>query len=142
MSLLIVQRLEVIDMSKEKVEKKAMTKDRLIGMQVIDSEGNDAGTVQDMAFTVGKTGMTLIVETKKGETREVPWEEIQAAGDYVLLKPRAAQPQTFQSQVFGPQTTAQQPQQSQTPICPTCGGPLTYIAQYQRWYCYKDKKYV
>jgi sporulation protein YlmC with PRC-barrel domain len=142
MPLLIVQRLEVIEMSKEKVEKKAMTKDRLIGMQVIDSEGNDAGTVQDMAFTIGKTGMTLIVETKKGETREVPWEEIQAAGDYILLKPRAAQPQTVQSQAFGPQPTAQQPQQSQTPICPTCGGPLTYIAQYQRWYCYKDKKYV
>jgi len=118
-------------MSKEK-EKKAMTKDRLIGMQVIDSDGNNAGTVQDIAFTVGKVGMTLIVETKKGETREVPWEEIQAAGDYILLKTRATQPQP----------TAQQPQQSQTPVCPTCGGPLTYIAQYQRWYCYKDKKYV
>jgi hypothetical protein len=25
--------------------------------------------------------------------------------------------------------------------CPTCGGPLTYIEQYQRWYCYKCKKY-
>jgi len=114
-----------------------MTKDRLIGMQVIDGDGNDAGTVQDIAFTVGKMGMTLIVETKKGETREVPWEEIQAAGDYVLLKTRATQPQTF-----GSQPTTQQAQQSQTPICPTCGGPLTYIAQYQRWYCYKDKKYV
>jgi sporulation protein YlmC with PRC-barrel domain len=76
-------------MSKEK-EKKAMTKDRLIGMKVIDSEGNDAGTVQDIAFTVGKMGMTLIVETKKGETKEVPWEEIQAAGDYVLLKASTA----------------------------------------------------
>ncbi|MGB9740346.1 MAG: hypothetical protein ACP5IM_03000 [Candidatus Bathyarchaeia archaeon] len=27
-------------------------------------------------------------------------------------------------------------------VCPTCGGPLTYIQQYQRWYCYKCKKYV
>jgi len=26
--------------------------------------------------------------------------------------------------------------------CPTCGGPLTYIQQYQRWYCYKCKKYT
>lgn len=123
-------------------EKKAMTKDRLIGMQVIDGDGNDAGTVQDIAFTVGKMGMTMIVETKKGEKREVPWEEIQAAGDYILLKTRATQPQTVQPQTFGPQTTTQQPQQSQAPVCPTCGGPLTYIAQYQRWYCYKDKKYV
>jgi sporulation protein YlmC with PRC-barrel domain len=128
-------------MSREK-EKKAITKDKLISMQVIDSNGNDAGTVRDIAFTVGKMGMTLIVETEKGETREVPWEEIQAAGDYILLKPQAAQPQSVQPQIFGSQPATQQPQQLQTPVCPTCGGPLTYIAQYQRWYCYKDKKYV
>lgn len=117
-------------MSKQDKEKRAMTKDRLIGMQVIDSEGNESGTVQDIAFTVGKVGMTLIVETKKGETREVPWEDIQAAGDFVILKPP-----TGQTQPFGAQP-------AQAPTCPTCGGPLTYIQQYQRWYCYKDKKYV
>ena len=118
-------------------QEKAMTKDRLIGMQVIDSDGNTAGTIKDIAFTVGKVGMTLIVETKKGQSMEVPWEEIQAAGDYVLLKPSATQ-----SQGLGPQPAAQPQQQSQTPTCPTCGQPLTYIQQYQRWYCYKDKKYV
>lgn len=124
-------------MSKQDREKKAMTKDRLIGMQVIDSEGNDAGSVQDLAFTVGKVGMTLIVENKRGESKEIPWEQIQAAGDFVLLKPEAAHTQAFSAQPI-----SMQPQQSQTPICPTCGGPLTYIQQYQRWYCYKDKKYV
>ena len=123
-------------MSKMDKEKKAMTKDRLIGMQVIDSDGYDIGTVQDIAFTVGKVGVTLIVETKKGETKEVAWDDIQAAGDFVILKPQSTQPQTFGSQ------PAAQPQQAQSPVCPTCGGPLTYIQQYQRWYCYKDKKYV
>jgi hypothetical protein len=29
-----------------------------------------------------------------------------------------------------------------TPVCPTCGGPLRYIQQYQRWYCDKEQKYV
>ena len=111
-----------------------MTKDRLIGMQVIDSEGNGSGTVQDIAFTVGKVGMTLIVETKTGESKEIPWEDIQAAGDFVLLKSSMSRTQSF-----GTQTTGQQPQ---LPTCPTCGGPLTYIQLYQRWYCYKDKKYV
>ena len=117
-------------------QEKAMTKDGLIGMQVIDSDGNIAGTIKDIAFTVGKVGMTLIVETKKGQNSEVPWEEIQAAGDYVLLKPSATQPQGF-----GPQQAAQ-PQQGQTPTCPTCGQPLTYIQQYQRWYCDREQKYV
>ena len=28
------------------------------------------------------------------------------------------------------------------PVCPTCGYPLSYIQQYQRWYCYREQKYV
>jgi len=28
------------------------------------------------------------------------------------------------------------------PTCPTCGQPLAYIQQYNRWYCSKCKKYV
>jgi len=127
-------------MSRQEKEK-AMTKDRLIDMEVIDSDGYTVGKVKDIAFTVGKMGMTLIVETKKGESREVPWEEIQAAGDYVLLKPSAAQPQVLGPQPTGPQPMAQ-PQQPQQPVCPTCRGPLSYIQQYQRWYCYKCQKYA
>ena len=128
-------------------DKKAMTKDRLIGMQVYDSEGNAAGTVQDIAFTVGKMGMTLIVETKKGDNQEIDWEDIQAAGDIVILKPQGAAQSmsTAQPMMQQPMAAAQpaaQPQAQQAPVCPKCGGPLTYIQQYQRWYCYKDKKYV
>jgi len=125
-----------------KPEKKALTKDRLIGMQVIDSDGNNVGTVTDIAFTIGKVGQTIIVQTKKGDSKEVNWDEIQAAGDFILLKPSASQPQTSAFQPSMQQPATQQPQQAQTPTCPTCGGPLTYIPQYQRWYCYKDKKYV
>jgi hypothetical protein len=29
-----------------------------------------------------------------------------------------------------------------TQPCPTCGAPLSYIQQYQRWYCYTEQKYV
>jgi hypothetical protein len=28
------------------------------------------------------------------------------------------------------------------PTCPTCGQPLRYIEQYQRWYCDREQKYV
>ncbi|MEM2098351.1 MAG: hypothetical protein QXU99_01205 [Candidatus Bathyarchaeia archaeon] len=34
------------------------------------------------------------------------------------------------------------PQDFVPPRCPMCGGPLSYIQQYQRWYCYRDQKYV
>ncbi len=130
-----ISLLGVMILSKPEKEKKAMTKDRLIGMLVIDAEGNGIGKVQDIAFTVGKMGMTLITETKTGETKEIAWEDIQAAGDYVVLKPSAGQTQA------GAQV-AMQSTQGQTPTCPTCGRPLTWIPQYQRWYCYNDKKYV
>jgi sporulation protein YlmC with PRC-barrel domain len=128
---------EVTVMPNQDQSKKTMTKDRLIGMQVIDNQGNSVGTVQDIAFTIGKMGQSLIVHTKNDEVKEFDWEDIQAAGDFILLKAPKEQPQ-----VSSAQSVSQQPQQSSTPLCPTCGNPLTYISQYQRWYCYKDQKYV
>jgi sporulation protein YlmC with PRC-barrel domain len=110
-------------------QEKAVTKDMLVGMDVIDGEGKLVGTVKDVAFMVGKMGLSLYIESKKGEGKNVTWEDVQAVGDYVILKPEAAQ--------------ETQPQQQAAPqVCPTCGGPLTFIPQYQRWYCYRDKKYV
>ena len=119
-------------------DKKGLTKDRLVGMEVINSEGNKVGTVNDIAFTVGKLGMALIVESQNGVSTEILWEEIQAAGDYIILKAK-----TGQAQVAGTlQGTEQQTAQTQSKVCPTCGEPLTFIPQYNRWYCYKEKKYV
>ncbi len=46
--------------------------------------------------------------------------------------------QVAQTATFAPPPPPPPP----TPQCPTCGNPLTYIPQYQRWYCYHEKKYV
>jgi sporulation protein YlmC with PRC-barrel domain len=119
-------------------KEKSVTKDRLVGMTVIDSEGNIVGTVKDVGFTVGRAGISLSVEDKEGDIRDFAWDSIQGAGDFVLLKPSAAQP-SFAAQ---PVQAAQQAAQPAQPLCPTCGRPLTYVQQYQRWYCYNDKKYV
>ena len=108
-------------------QEKAVTKDTLLGMTVVDSDGRSVGTVKDVAFVVGKMGLSLRVENKKGEGRDVSWEEVQAAGDFVVLKPAQAQVQATQG-------TAQ--------TCPTCGGPLRYVERYQRWWCDRDRKYV
>ena len=107
-------------------------------MQVIDAEGKLVGKVKDVAFAIGKMGISLSVENDNGEVKNISWEDIQAAADFIILKPTAqsaAQPQ--------PQTQQQPVQQQQSqPLCPTCNRPLTWIPQYQRWYCYNDKKYV
>lgn len=107
-------------------QEKAITRENLVGMQVINAKGHLLGTVKDIAFTVGKTGVSLHVENKKGQSRDTTWEEVQAVGDFVVLKPTT-------------QTT--HPKQEIKQICPTCKDPLSYIEQYQRWYCYKCKKY-
>jgi len=110
---------------------KGITKDRLVGMKVVDSKGYLLGTVKDIGFTVGKTGISLSMEDQEGEVKEVAWEEVQAAGDFILLKPAA--------EAAAPAVSSQQ---ATTPVCPTCKGPLSYVQQYQRWYCYKCQKYA
>lgn len=114
-------------MSKPQKEK-SVTKDKLIGIKIIDGDGNLVGAVKDVAFTVGKAGISLSVENKSGENQDVPWEEIQAAGDFIILKPAKPAPA--------------QPPQETSQVCPTCKGSLSYIKEYQRWYCYKCQKYA
>ena len=126
---------------------KPLTRDALVSMQVIDSKGHSLGKVKDVCFAVGKYGISLAIEKENGEIQTIEWEQIQAAADFIVLKPvQQAQVQqtAYQAQ---PMQQAAQPtqaaaQQTTQPMCPTCGRPLTWIPQYQRWYCYNDKKYV
>ena len=110
---------------------KPLTRDQLISMQVIDAKGHLLGKVKDVAFAIGKNGIALTVESDAGEVKNIAWEEVQAASDYIILKPVQA--------VYQPQQTTQS---ATAPLCPTCGKQLTWIPQYQRWYCYNDKKYA
>jgi sporulation protein YlmC with PRC-barrel domain len=125
---------------------KPLTRDALVSMQVIDAKGRLLGKVKDVAFAVGKTGIALTVENDNGETQNIAWEEVQAAADFIILKPvaQSAYQQSTYQPVQQPVQTVAQPAQQQAvqPICPTCHRPLTWIPQYQRWYCYNDKKYV
>ena len=111
-------------------------------MKVIDEEGKLVGEVKDVGFTVGKAGISLNVEDLNGETVDIAWDRIQGAVDFVVLKPVAqtttqAMPAVAQASVQPAQTV-----QQTKPMCPTCGQPLAFIQQYQRWYCYNEKKYV
>lgn len=120
---------------------KPLTRDALISMQVIDAKGHLIGKVKDVAFAVGKNGISLTVESDAGDVKNVAWEEVQAASDYIILKPvQAVVQQTYQP--VQQQTVQPAVQAQAAPLCPTCGKPLTWIPQYQRWYCYNDKKYA
>lgn len=123
---------------------KPLTRDALVSIQVIDARGRLVGKVKDVAFAIGQMGVSLVVENDTGETKTIGWEEVQAAADFIILKPPQVAASSYQPQPVQPQVQVQpQPvQQSSQPMCPTCGKPLTWIAQYKRWYCYNDKKYV
>jgi sporulation protein YlmC with PRC-barrel domain len=125
---------------------KPLTRDALVSMQVINAKGQLVGKVKDLAFSVGKSGIALTIENENGEIQTVAWEDVQAAADFIILK--AIPQSTYQQAAYQqPAQAASQPAQQATsqstqPMCPTCGRPLTWIPQYQRWYCYNDKKYV
>jgi sporulation protein YlmC with PRC-barrel domain len=125
---------------------KPLTRDALVSMQVIDAKGRLIGKVKDVAFAIGKMGIALTVEKEDGKIQNVAWEEIQAASDFIILKPVAEVAQsTYQPQPQQQPVQTVQPapvQQQSAPLCQTCGKPLTWIPQYQRWYCYNDKKYA
>ena len=127
----------------EKTTDKPLTREALVSMQVIDAKGRLIGKVKDLAFSVGKNGIALTVENDNGEIQTVAWEDVQAAADFIILKPQMVQ-NTYQptQAAAQPMQQTQPVQQSTQPMCPTCGRPLTWIPQYQRWYCYNDKKYV
>ena len=122
---------------------KPLTRDALVSMQVIDAKGRLIGKVKDVAFAVGKIGISLSVENEDGEIQNIGWEDVQAASDFIILKPVPQSAYQAQPQQQTQQTYQTEPkQQSTQPLCPTCNKPLTWIPQYQRWYCYNDKKYV
>jgi sporulation protein YlmC with PRC-barrel domain len=125
---------------------KPLTRDALVSMQVIDAKGHLVGKVKDVAFAIGQNGISITVESDDGEIKNIAWQDVQAASDFIILKPVAAQPtyqqQTYQQPAAHAQPVQQQPAAQAQPLCPTCGKPLTWIPQYQRWYCYNDKKYA
>jgi sporulation protein YlmC with PRC-barrel domain len=126
-----------------KPKEKSVTKDKLVGMKVVSADGRLMGSVKDVGFTIGKAGISLTIQDEKGETQDIPWDNIQGAQDYVVIKPESV---IVEAATASTTTTTQaQPAQaaaSGNPTCKICGGPLTYIPQYQRWYCYNDKKYA
>jgi len=130
---------------------KPLTKEALASMQVVDSKGRLVGKVKDVAFVVGHMGISLYVEGEDGETQCIQWEYVQAAADFILLKPEFQGSQGACTQEEAAVTKEEQPIQavpteekkpSMQPTCPSCGKPLTWIPQYSRWYCYNEKKYV
>ncbi|MEM2237418.1 MAG: PRC-barrel domain-containing protein [Candidatus Caldarchaeum sp.] len=133
---------------------------KLIGMQVYNPDGTLVGTVSDIELPVGGGEISLQVMSKFNIVERIPWSMVGAAGDIVILKEKVElkQPEAPPAVPYTPPaapTTGQQPRggllssvasklpigRKEKAVCPTCGKELTWIEQYQRWYCYNCGKY-
>jgi sporulation protein YlmC with PRC-barrel domain len=86
--------------------RRTLTREKILGMQVINHEGYKVGTVKDVSLVVGSPDQALIIDDGNGKETEVLWSEISAAGDVILLR------QKEEKSI----NTKSSPE-----ICPSCG---------------------
>ncbi len=136
----------------------SIPRSKLLGMQVYNPDGTYVGTVQDIALPIGEGEISIQVLAKDQSVKTIEWSKIAAAGDIIILKEKVevAEAPVPEATQTPPQTHTPSPTEAVKgvfskiisraregkPLCPHCGKPLTYIKQYQRWYCYNCKRYV
>lgn len=118
------------------MEAKAVSRSKILGMQVYGSDAAFIGSVKDIEFTLGEGKPLLVVETKYHTLIRVEWGKVGTVEDIVLLKEPI--------KVEAPPTVKTEETQTEKreDICPSCGKKATWIQQYKRWYCYNCKKYI
>ncbi len=132
----------------------SISRSKLIGMQVYNPDGVLIGTIQDVELPIGGNEIGLQVLSKYNMVEKIPWSMVAAAGDIVILKERIELKQPEQIPAASTTKTPSQRQKGgilssiasmigrkEKATCPTCGKHLTWIEQYQRWYCYSCGKY-
>ncbi len=111
------------------VEKNYLTRDKIIGKQVIDAKGVIMGAVKDLAFDLVARDFSLIVQAEKKKEITVDSKSVKVVGDVILLSVTA---ETFETPAApAPSTPADaapagsppaQPSPPQTPgLCAGCG---------------------
>ncbi|MBS7609395.1 PRC-barrel domain-containing protein [Candidatus Bathyarchaeota archaeon] len=114
-----------------KAEKSFIKRGDLLGKQVIENRGLIIGNVRDVAFSFSEDKIELALTVQVGSQEiNIPWHEVQAVGDVILLKvsrdkvrPSAVPAPT---PVPGPTPTPPPPSTTLPPIviersCPECG---------------------
>jgi sporulation protein YlmC with PRC-barrel domain len=111
------------------VEKTYLTRDKIIGKQVIDAKGVIMGTVKDLAFDLVARDFSLIVQANDETAITVDSKSVKVVGDVVLL---AVTAETFEPPAAPAPSTAAaaapsvsppaQPSLPKTPgLCSGCG---------------------
>jgi len=88
----------------EKRQNQPLTKERIVGMQVVDADGYFVGKVRDISLCVGEMDQALVIETTEGDEEIHRWSEVTGAGDVILLRapPPEPHPDAAQAPDTGP----------------------------------------
>lgn len=78
------------------MEKKYLTRDKIIGKQVIDSKATIMGTVKDLSFDLVAKDFSLIIKAKADKEITVDSKNVKVVGDVILLTVAA---ETFEKPV-------------------------------------------
>jgi sporulation protein YlmC with PRC-barrel domain len=103
---------------------KFVSRENIVGKQVIDQKASIIGKVKDVAFSIGgeKIEVTLIVDTGE-EQLTVEWSSIKAVGDVVLLnKELEVKPKPKLEYIACPKCGHQNKKDAR--YCASCGSPL------------------
>jgi len=107
------------------VEKKLLSRDKIVGKQVIDSNGTILGTVKDITFDLAQSKMSITITDEKGKGTEISSDEVSAVGDVVLLKKPRGTEAVAVSPTPTPPTKPAPPPSAKAPttpgLCPNCG---------------------
>jgi sporulation protein YlmC with PRC-barrel domain len=76
------------------LEKKYLTRDKIIGKQVIDSKAKVMGTVKDLSFDLVAKDFSLIIKAEADKEITVDSKNVKVVGDVILL---AVAAETFET---------------------------------------------
>ena len=120
------------------------TKADLVGKAVYNPDAGLVGEVVDLGFQLGQ-GAPILILKANGSTYELPWERIGAAKEILLAK-EAIDLSSLKVVQQAPQALPQQggavASVREDRYCTSCGKKASWIQEYQRFYCYKCKRYV
>ncbi len=98
----------------------SLSRERIVGKQVIDSNGHILGSVKDIALDLKSKAFSIRVTTRGGTEVGVQVEDIAASGDVILLNKPIIVPESPGSAQAPPPLIQPAPvQQPQPPTAPT-----------------------
>jgi len=104
------------------MEKRLLSRDKIVGKQVVDSSGMVLGTIKDIAFDLTQSRMSITVVDEKGKEKEVSSDDVSAVGDVVLLKrPREMEAVEAPPRPAPPTRPSALKAPTGPGLCPNCG---------------------